>query len=219
MRNRRGHLLSPQRNTDIIDNTKDQYTQPDNRLEAPPSGWRQTVKYLGPSVVISAGTSSTNFNVTTLDDAFGEGAEQLTVTISNVSGGGFDAIQVDSGAPSITTTIIPKNDYNNLQLELNIADEELDLDVLIPCGLILCEAITNFQKYAYAISPELEVVFATNDGTHTLRISDKGNGFPEAILKGNHDSLGIDLIYSLAQQINGKARLFNDGGAVVEVVF
>ena len=73
------------------------------------------------SVVIPAGSSSVNFDVTTIDDVFGEGAEQFTVTISNLSGGGFDAIQVDSGSPSITTTI---NDETGGSIDTVLVESE-----------------------------------------------------------------------------------------------
>ncbi len=39
---------------DSIADARDGYTQPDNAIEAPPASWRATLKYLGPSVIISA---------------------------------------------------------------------------------------------------------------------------------------------------------------------
>lgn len=39
---------------DSIANAADSYTQPEGALEDPPKGWRATLKYLGPSVIISA---------------------------------------------------------------------------------------------------------------------------------------------------------------------
>ena len=40
--------------TDSIAHAKDGYTQPDGATQAPPANWRATLKYLGPSVIISA---------------------------------------------------------------------------------------------------------------------------------------------------------------------
>lgn len=39
---------------DSIAHARDGYTQPDNAIEAAPENWRATLKYLGPSVIISA---------------------------------------------------------------------------------------------------------------------------------------------------------------------
>jgi Mn2+/Fe2+ NRAMP family transporter len=40
--------------TDSIANANDHYTQPVDGEEEPPGGWRETLKYLGPSIIISA---------------------------------------------------------------------------------------------------------------------------------------------------------------------
>ncbi|MDA1077262.1 MAG: Nramp family divalent metal transporter [Proteobacteria bacterium] len=39
---------------DSIADARDSYTQPENAHEEPPDNWRSTIKYLGPSVIISA---------------------------------------------------------------------------------------------------------------------------------------------------------------------
>ena len=40
--------------SDSIAHAGDSYTQPKDALENPPKGWIETLKYLGPSVIISA---------------------------------------------------------------------------------------------------------------------------------------------------------------------
>ncbi|MFW2373073.1 MAG: retention module-containing protein, partial [Gammaproteobacteria bacterium] len=84
----------------------DQIPTADVVLDLAYSGVASGSDYTGVTqVTILAGSSSVNFDVSTLDDVFGEGAEQFTINISNISGGSFDAIQVDRGASSVTTTI------------------------------------------------------------------------------------------------------------------
>lgn len=39
---------------DLHDQPVDHYTQPAGAIQEPPVGFRETVKYLGPSVIISA---------------------------------------------------------------------------------------------------------------------------------------------------------------------
>ena len=39
---------------ETIDDAVDEYTQPADAQENPPVGWRATLRYLGPSVIISA---------------------------------------------------------------------------------------------------------------------------------------------------------------------
>ena len=57
------------------------------------------------SVTIPAGQSSTKFDIATLDDALAEGSESLTVSLGEITGGGFEAIAGDPGKASVTTTI------------------------------------------------------------------------------------------------------------------
>ncbi|GAB2881247.1 hypothetical protein GCM10027046_06880 [Uliginosibacterium flavum] len=57
------------------------------------------------TVTIPAGSSSVNFNIATLDDAFAEGSESFTVNVSSASGGNFENLTVSGSANSVTTTI------------------------------------------------------------------------------------------------------------------
>ncbi|WP_037485657.1 immunoglobulin-like domain-containing protein, partial [Sphaerotilus natans] len=57
------------------------------------------------SVTIPAGQSSVDFDLSTLDDALAEGSETITVSVGEISGGGFEAIAADPAKGSVTTPI------------------------------------------------------------------------------------------------------------------
>ncbi|MFM2342792.1 MAG: hypothetical protein RLZZ592_2445, partial [Pseudomonadota bacterium] len=57
------------------------------------------------SVTIPAGQSSASFDLKTLDDALAEGAETVTITVGEITGGGFEAIAADPERGAVTTTI------------------------------------------------------------------------------------------------------------------
>ncbi|NZD59506.1 hypothetical protein HZU83_22820, partial [Sphaerotilus montanus] len=57
------------------------------------------------SVTIPAGQSSATFDITTIDDALAEGTETLTVSLGEITGGGFEQIAGNPTGASITTTI------------------------------------------------------------------------------------------------------------------
>ncbi|MDQ5898710.1 MAG: hypothetical protein QG612_2796, partial [Pseudomonadota bacterium] len=57
------------------------------------------------SVTIPAGQSSASFDLKTLDDALAEGAETITITVGEITGGGFEAIAADPERGAVTTTI------------------------------------------------------------------------------------------------------------------
>ncbi|MDZ7857471.1 immunoglobulin-like domain-containing protein [Sphaerotilus sp.] len=57
------------------------------------------------SVTIPAGQSSATFDIATIDDALAEGSESFTVSLGEITGGGFEQIAGDPGKATITTTI------------------------------------------------------------------------------------------------------------------
>ncbi|MDD2790852.1 MAG: Calx-beta domain-containing protein, partial [Sulfurimonas sp.] len=56
-------------------------------------------------VTIAANTTSVQFDVATIDDAYAEGDEVFNVSISNPQGGGFENVAVDSAKATVATTI------------------------------------------------------------------------------------------------------------------
>ena len=58
------------------------------------------------SVTIAAGTSSTTFNIATLDDALAEGAEHFSVSLLSATGGNFENLAISGVADSVGTTIV-----------------------------------------------------------------------------------------------------------------
>ena len=61
------------------------------------------------SVLIPAGASSASFNVATLQDVIGEGAENFTVTIASAAGGNFESLVI-SGTNGAQTTSVTDDD-------------------------------------------------------------------------------------------------------------
>ncbi|NZD59461.1 calcium-binding protein, partial [Sphaerotilus montanus] len=57
------------------------------------------------SVTIPAGQSSVTFDIATIDDALAEGTETITVSLGEITGGGFEQIAGNPTGASITTTI------------------------------------------------------------------------------------------------------------------
>lgn len=132
----------------------------------------------------------------------------------------FKNVDINLYVDKIITNIINPVDIPGLELNIDVESELVNLDILIPCGLILCEGITNFLKYGVKEEePSLNISFKGKESARVLCISDNGSGFPQGILNGITDSLGVDLISSLAEQIGGEARLYNDNGAVVEIEY
>lgn len=96
----------------------------------------------------------------------------------------------------------------------------LDVDTIIPFGLILTELITNSFKYAKA-NP-LHVVISLEEqteGTFLLTYQDNGVGMPDTFDIKKARSLGMRMIHRLSQQLNGTLTFRNENGLRIEIQF
>ena len=113
-----------------------------------------------------------------------------------------------------------KSFKNTIEIE---GDISIDIETAIPFGLIMNEIVTNFFKYACHEDSDrcaFNVQVITNDhGLFELKFHDNGPGFSDNIAIEKVNSLGLQLITSLVEQIDGKVKFFNDLGAVYHFTF
>lgn len=111
--------------------------------------------------------------------------------------------------------------HSNIQLEYSFNDDkiELPLDIAIPLGLICSEVITNAIKYAFPDKKgKINVNLYCSENTCTLTIRDNGIGID---LQKAHkkESLGMELIHLLSEQIDAQYSFRVDNGTVFEIQF
>jgi two-component sensor histidine kinase len=106
-------------------------------------------------------------------------------------------------------------------LNLDLDDIQLNLDTAIPCGLIINELLTNSLKYAFPVGKKgkIDIVIREKGGNIAINISDNGKGLPKEIDFRNTESLGLQLVVSLVEQINGKIRLDTKKGTKFTIEF
>ncbi|QKZ15739.1 tetratricopeptide repeat protein [Spirosoma sp. KUDC1026] len=111
---------------------------------------------------------------------------------------------------------------NEFDLRMDITQQELDVDVAIPLGLIVNELVTNAFKYAYNTGkrPFLRISLLKADQsarpTITLEVQDNGPGIEELDWqrRTTRTSFGKRLITSLTEQLEGKLELYKMNGAL-----
>ncbi|MGB9604701.1 MAG: sensor histidine kinase [Bryobacteraceae bacterium] len=98
---------------------------------------------------------------------------------------------------------------------------ELDLDTAMPCGLILCELVTNAFRHAFPGGRQGEVVVrARREGESiSLVVSDDGVGLPESVDLKNAPTLGMRLVAALARQLGARVTLGTGRGAEITLTF
>ncbi|HUD24223.1 MAG TPA: CHASE domain-containing protein [Burkholderiaceae bacterium] len=110
-----------------------------------------------------------------------------------------------------------------VNLDVEVAEVALAVDKAIPCGLILNELITNALKHAFpherrgTVRVELD---HTPDGRVRLAVKDDGVGLPGDLDIRHADSLGMQLVTTLAEQLAARLEIKRAGAwTSFEVVF
>lgn len=102
----------------------------------------------------------------------------------------------------------------------NIEQLHLDVDTVIPLGLIVNELISNALKYAFVESEagEIKIELQSVGNELLLQVSDNGIGIDPEIFTSSK-SFGNRMIRAFAAKLEGKLAVFNRNGTVVEMRF
>jgi PAS domain S-box-containing protein len=130
----------------------------------------------------------------------------------------FARVPFDEYAQNLAASVARTTGVNPgaVALELNIEPMSVAVDVAIPCGLILSELITNAFKHAFRngrigkVSVRLQ---RSEQGQLMLDVTDNGIGLPEGFDPKRCDSLGMQLILTLAEQIRAEFSFASNQGA------
>ncbi|MTK64564.1 MAG: PAS domain S-box protein [Methanobacterium sp.] len=108
-----------------------------------------------------------------------------------------------------------------VDIHYNIQDLKLDINTAIPLGLIANELITNSLKYAFVDSDEgiINIEFRKVDHNYVFIIKDNGVGLPEGFDFKNTDSLGLQLVNNLSEQIDAEIELNTGEGTEFKIIF
>ena len=102
----------------------------------------------------------------------------------------------------------------SIKVKIDLDIVFLDMDTAIPLGMIVNELVSNSFKHAFVLKKEGEIFVNLDftDGHLTLEVGDNGSGFPDDIDFTQTDSLGLQLVTTLTDQINGNIELFRNEG-------
>lgn len=96
-----------------------------------------------------------------------------------------------------------------IELKLDIPDFYMHIDDAIPCGLIINELLSNSFKYAFSDKKTGTIGLSVKNRQENviLAIWDDGKGISKNIDYKNTQSLGLQLVNSLVEQLSGKMEL------------
>lgn len=109
---------------------------------------------------------------------------------------------------------------NSVKVNIDIDDIELNMETTIPLGLIINELVTNSLKFAFPDNEgSIYIILKTNGDKHTLTVSDDGVGFNKEIKIEKMTSLGLQLVNSLVNQLDGSIDIDYTKGAKFTIKF
>lgn len=103
---------------------------------------------------------------------------------------------------------------------MEIEDISLNIDTAIPLGLIINELVTNSVKYAFPSDEgQIKIKLVSKQDQLILTIEDNGIGISEDIDIENSKTLGLKLVHTLTDQLEGKLELKADNGTQFNLFF
>ena len=108
-----------------------------------------------------------------------------------------------------------------ITLTADIENVQLGVDTAIPCALIINELVSNSLKHAFPDGRTGEVTIAIHriNGRYELTITDNGVGPPPDFDFQKTDSLGLQLVTGLVNQLDGTITLDRTKGTTFIITF
>ena len=109
-------------------------------------------------------------------------------------------------------------DGNKIKFNKSIEDVRLDIDKLIPIGLILNEAISNALKHAFENKEgTITVTLKSENSGLLLEITDDGKGLPKNFAIEEYSSLGMKLIKLFTEKLKGQLACISSNGTRISI--
>jgi PAS domain S-box-containing protein len=135
----------------------------------------------------------------------------------------FSSINFSEYIRTLTSNLIQSYRLQNTEVVFDPDIDEVcvNIDQAIPCGLIINELVSNALKYAFAgrSKGKLSVSLKEKQGKISLSIADDGVGLPASFQFEKTDSLGIQLVYTLIEQLDGKVEVNSAKGTEFLITF
>lgn len=135
----------------------------------------------------------------------------------------FESVNFSEYVSTLTKNLVHTYsiDTKKIKLILTLDKLFLNLDASIPCGLIINEIISNSLKYAFPDNRD-GIIFVTlrvNKNKVNVEVGDNGIGIPESVDVKNTQTLGLQLVDTLVEQLNGTFKLIRKNGTIFSIEF
>lgn len=111
-------------------------------------------------------------------------------------------------------------DKGQIQLHLDIDEVKMDVDRIIPLGLIINELLTNSLKYAFSDGQKGTVTIRLKkmaDQSLLLEVADNGKGIPKEMKLEQSKSLGFRLVRIFADKMRADLQIDREEGTRIRL--
>lgn len=111
---------------------------------------------------------------------------------------------------------------SNISLDINVDPLTLGIDTVMPLGILINELVTNSLKHAFPEKGPGKIgISLKNDNGHglVLTVSDNGIGFPADLDHMDTQSMGMQLVVTLVEQLDGTMELNRSNGTEFRIIF
>jgi PAS domain S-box-containing protein len=134
----------------------------------------------------------------------------------------FSRLEFTEYIKSIAGNLVQSYRQQNVEVAFITEMDEvhLSLDQAIPCGLIVNELVSNALKYAFKGREEGKLIVRLNQNGNEVRleVKDDGVGLPESFIYEKTDSLGIQLVYALLEQLDAIIKVISEGEGTTFII-
>ncbi len=112
-------------------------------------------------------------------------------------------------------------DQNKINYNLDIQTIKMDMDTLIPLGLILNELINNAIKHAFSEKEggTISIVMKEQKRKVMLQVSDDGIGMPDEQELRQLNSFGFKMIQAFVKKLNATLNILHENGTTLQIAF
>jgi PAS domain S-box-containing protein len=152
-------------------------------------------------------------------------------------GGGNNKLDFSLYLEKLVENLFQTYNVGNTNISLNMDVEDntfFDMDTAVPLGIIVNELVSNSLKHAFPGRAKGEIriklcrekieectdnIEGCRSTDFILTISDNGIGIPKNLSTENLDTLGIQLVTTLVEQLDGELELKRNNGTEFTIQF
>ncbi|NND94443.1 MAG: hypothetical protein HKN45_06215 [Flavobacteriales bacterium] len=135
----------------------------------------------------------------------------------------FNSVDIQEYVKGLSSNLLYSYALNPEQVDIimDIDELTLNIDQAIPCGLIINELVSNTFKHAFPNGRrgELKISVKEREGRMAILIADNGVGVPKEWKLEENETLGIQLVYTLTEQLDGDIEFSGERGTKYLITF